>query len=401
MNNTEEFQMRGFVLLNQGKYKLAIKEFNKNLAEDPHNAELHALVAFCYLKLGKHKEAEQAAKNSIGIDHDHHFSHYLLGSIYLEKGQLKDARIHLEEALRIAPEEADYHLAVAHLLFAENKFNESWEACQQGLSIDPENVGCLNLKGRLAVKLDKQFDASHAFHAAFAKDPDNENTHANQGWAYLEKKEYKQALSHFRESLRINPNNEFARAGLVEALKAKYWLYRYFLQFSFWIGNLNVKYRWALIIGLVIVVKVIPILAPFYIAFVFFNWFSEILFNTILRFNRFGRYALNKTEIIYSNLFIVLVLGFIGSVSGFFINREPFYINAGVVAFGLMFPLAGTFSKENTPSRNKSLVMGVILLLIGTFLLILSFNDHPQSTFLFTTFLLGSVAYTWLINLIK
>lgn len=401
MNNIEEFQMKGFVLLNQGKYDLALKEFNKNLANDPHNAELHAMAAFCYLNLKKYKEAEHSAKTAIGNAPDHHFSHYLLGSINLEKRHLKEAKTHLQEAVRLSPEEADYHLAIAHLYFAENKLQMAWEACEQGLRLDPESVGCLNLKGRLAVKLDKKFDANDAFHAAFSKDPDNENTHANQGWALLERKEYKQALVHFRESLRLNPNNEFARAGLIEALKAKYWLYRYFLQFSFWIGNLNVKYRWGLIIGLIVVVKVIPILAPFYIAFVFFNWFSEIIFNTILRFNRFGRYALNNTEIVYSNLFTLLTLGIIASVSGFLLEHESFFINAGLVSFGLMFPLAGTFGKENTPARNKSLIMGSILLLVGIALLLFSYSNHPDTSLLFNGFLLGSVAYTWLINIIK
>lgn len=401
MENIEGFQLRGFVLLNQGKYEHAIKEFKNNLSQDPHNAELHALLAFCYLKLKNLSQAEHEAKTSIGSDPDHHFSHYLLGSIYLEKNQLKNADKHLNEALRIAPEEADYHLAKANQYFIENKNQEAWKECEQGLALAPEHVGCLNLKGRLAIKLNKQIDSSEAFTAAFAKDPDNAHTHANQGWALLEKRNYKGALGHFRESLRINPNNEFARSGLIEALKAKYWLYRYFLQFSFWIGNLNAKYRWGLIIGLIIVVKFIPVLAPFYIALVFFNWFSEIIFNTILRFNRFGRYALNNTETLYSNIFLILMLGIIGSVTGFILKQESFYIDSGVVSFGLMFPLAGTFAREKTPARNKSLLMGSILLLIGISLLVLSFNNHPDTGILFTVFLFGSVAYTWLVNILK
>lgn len=399
--SADEFPTRGYVLLNQGKYDLAVKEFSRYLAQNPNNAELHSLLAFCFIKLKKNKEAEHEAKASIGIDPTNHFAHYLMGTIFLEKSKNKEARLSLNEAIRLAPEEADYHLAIAHLDFKEQKYEQAWQIIEEALSMDPEHVGCLNMKGRLAIKLNKKFDAENAFSAAFAKDPDNAHTHTNQGWAMLEKKNYKQALGHFREALRINPNSDFARSGLIEALKAKYWLYRYFLQFSFWMGNLSVKYRWGLIIGLILVVKFLPILAPFYLAFVFFNWFSEILFNSILRFNRFGKYALNQTELAYSNIFLVLIIGIFASIVGFILQPETIYIHSGVVSLGLLFPLAGTFGKEKTPARNKSIILGVILLLIGLSLLFLSYKYHDLTGLAFNTFLIGTVGYTWLINFIK
>jgi len=399
--SADEFPTRGYVLLNQGKYDLAVKEFSRYLAQNPNNAELHSLLAFCFIKLKKNKEAEHEAKASIGIDPTNHFAHYLMGTIFLEKSKKKEARLSLNEAIRLAPEEADYHLAIAHLDFKEQKYEQAWQIIEEALSMDPEHVGCLNMKGRLAIKLNKKFDAENAFSAAFAKDPDNAHTHTNQGWAMLEKKNYKQALGHFREALRINPNSDFARSGLIEALKAKYWLYRYFLQFSFWMGNLSVKYRWGLIIGLILVVKFLPILAPFYLAFVFFNWFSEILFNSILRFNRFGKYALNQTELAYSNIFLVLIIGIFASIVGFILQPETIYIHSGVVSLGLLFPLAGTFGKEKTPARNKSIILGVILLLIGLSLLFLSYKYHDLTGLAFNTFLIGTVGYTWLINFIK
>ena len=34
--------------------------------------------------------------------------------------------------------------------------------------------------------------------------------------------DFRGALEHFREALRLNPSPEWARAGLVEALKARY-----------------------------------------------------------------------------------------------------------------------------------------------------------------------------------
>ncbi|MDB5311521.1 MAG: tetratricopeptide repeat protein [Gemmataceae bacterium] len=46
------------------------------------------------------------------------------------------------------------------------------------------------------------------------------------GWALLHARQPAEALTHFREALRLDPTNEWARDGLIEALKARYWVYR-------------------------------------------------------------------------------------------------------------------------------------------------------------------------------
>src|SRR6185436_9021657 len=81
------------------------------------------------------------------------------------------------------------------------------------------------------------------------KAPENAFTHANQGWTYLNKGEPKKALEHFRESLRLDPANEWARHGIVEALKARNIIYAVMLKYFLWMARLSRGARWGIILG--------------------------------------------------------------------------------------------------------------------------------------------------------
>ena len=61
--------------------------------------------------------------------------------------------------------------------------------------------------------------------------------------------DFRGALEHFREALRLNPSLEWARAGLVEALKARYPVYGLLLRYFLWMSTLSRRAQWAVILG--------------------------------------------------------------------------------------------------------------------------------------------------------
>lgn len=46
---------------------------------------------------------------------------------------------------------------------------------------------------------------------ALARNPDDGFSHANQGWTFLDQGRRLEAMNHFRESLRLDPTDEWAR----------------------------------------------------------------------------------------------------------------------------------------------------------------------------------------------
>ncbi len=79
--------------------------------------------------------------------------------------------------------------------------------------------------------------------------PNNPNTHANLGWALLHKGEHEKAMIHFREALRLDPELQWAQQGIVEALKARHFIYRVMLKYFLWMSRLGSRAQWGVILG--------------------------------------------------------------------------------------------------------------------------------------------------------
>ena len=101
------------------------------------------------------------------------------------------------------------------------------------------------------VQLGRKDEADHTLGSALANDPENALTHANQGWAFLHRGDHERALEHFREALRIDPELDWARIGIVEALKARYLIYRFMLRFFLWMSRKGTAARWVILLGFV------------------------------------------------------------------------------------------------------------------------------------------------------
>src|SRR5258706_135859 len=94
--------------------------------------------------------------------------------------------------------------------------------------------------------------AENAGHLAgmLARDPEDPYTHANAGWAALQRGRHREAEVHFREALRLNPAFDSAREGLLNSFRARSPIYRAYLRYCFAMQRLSSGSRWAVIIGL-------------------------------------------------------------------------------------------------------------------------------------------------------
>src|SRR5262249_35174190 len=159
------------------------------------------------------------------------------------------------------------------------------------------------LRAIAMVKLGRRAEAGATIDAALARNPDNALTHANQGWTLLEKGKPKQALEHFREALRLDPENEWARQGIVEALQARNVIYAVMLKYFLWMSRFSNRAQWGIILGAYFGNRLLsalahsnPDLAPWilplrilYVCFALMTWMASPFFNLLLRINRFGR----------------------------------------------------------------------------------------------------------------
>ena len=250
------------------------------------------------------------------------FAHYVRGRVLHARDRHEEAEAAVAEAIRLDSENPDYFWLAGAIQFERRRWSAALSLAEQGLAVDPEHAGCVNLRAMALVQLGRKGEAGQAIGAALARDPDNAVTHANQGWALLHQGDHQKVLEHFREALRLEPELEWARAGIVEALKARNVVYRWMLRYFLWMSRLSSQAQWGIILGgyfgyrmLATVARKHEGVAPYawalmiaYIGFAVMTWLADPLFNLLLRLNRFGRLALSRKQVVSSNCIGLLLL---------------------------------------------------------------------------------------------
>ena len=412
---------RAVLLYQQSRHELAEGELRQALATEPQDAYAHALLALCLAACEKFDAATAEARQAIYLAPDFSFAHYAQARVWYDRNHYREARAAIEEAIRLDSTDADYFSLLAAIHFDEKRWSDTLTAVEQGLQFDPEHVGCTNLRAMAMVKLGRRAEAGTTIAAALAKHPDNSLTHANQGWTLLERGQARKALEHFREALRLDPENEWARRGIIEALKARNLLYAAMLKYFFWMSKLSSRAQWGIVLGgyfgnrllgtlagshPVLAVWLLP-LQILYIGFAVLTWTADPLFNLLLRLNKFGRLVLSREQVVASNfigtslLLAVLALGGclrFGFEGGWLV---------GALVFGLLvLPLAGTFKCAAGWPRTTMVSYTGVMAGAGILAVILHFIPAPGNgtklagAGLLTGFVLGAVGSAWVANIL-
>lgn len=318
MNRETSFSARfarAQLLLSQHRPDQAIQELRQALAEEPDNAAGRAVLALALIEAERPKEALREAQQAIHLEPDNDFHHYVHSFTLFSLDRHREAEAAVREAIRLDPEDADYHGLLAAILIDVKRGREALAEAEAGLRIDAEHVRCNNMRAMALTQLGRRAEAGRTLDAALARDPDDALTHANQGWTRLHESRTQDALESFREALRLDPTCEYARAGIVQALRGRYFIYRIMLGYFLWMSRLSGKAQAGLLVGAYVLVRILstlarqspalkPVVLPivlFYMIFVFLSWTAGPIFDLLLRLNRFGRLALNDEQIRASN----------------------------------------------------------------------------------------------------
>src|SRR5688500_11217112 len=305
---------RGLHLYEQNRYADAEREFRQAAGNDPNDAYVRAMLGLTLSHQERFDEAEREVREALKLDPGLPFVHYARAFVLDDRRRYGEAESSIAEAISMEPEDADFYALLAQIRLNQKNWKGALEAAELGLQNDAEHVGCTNLRAMALVNLGRKEEAGITIDSALAKDPENSVTHANQGWALLHAGDHKKALEHFREALRLDPENEWAREGIIEALKAQNFIYAAMLKYFLWMGRLSSNMQWMVILGGVFGMRILraaarsnPALQPYvlpiqviYIIFVFLTWTADPLFNLLLRLNKFGRMVLNRAEIVAS-----------------------------------------------------------------------------------------------------
>jgi tetratricopeptide (TPR) repeat protein len=348
---------RGNLLFHQSRHQQAVEEFRQHLLQDPDDPEGHAHLALCLAELRQFDQATEHAQKSIGLAPDMGFSHFVMAHVLIKRNRFDEAKAAIDRAISLDPHVPTYFFLRGLIHGDEHQWEQVLADADAGLAIDPDDPECLNLRAQSLMKLGRREEAGASLQTALQQDPDNAFTHTTQGWTLLEQTKPDQALIHFREALRLDPDFDWARSGIVEAMKARYFVYRIFLGYIFWMMRLSPRTRWGIIIGGYFGYRVIgnlaranPSLSVFllplmiaYIGFALLTWLAAPLFNLLLRLNRFGRHALSSDQTHGANLFGLLLASALALAGLSFALQDVRLLIAALYTGLLMLPGSSIF----------------------------------------------------------
>lgn len=401
---------RAQFLLEQKRWDLAEKELRGALASEPDDPLAHALLAFALSAQGKKPDALRSAYAAIQAAPDFPFAHFALAAVLDDQDRLREAEAAIDHAIALDPEDADFYALRGSVFLQQQRWRDALVAAEAGLQVDSEDVDCLNVRGVALQKLGRRQEAGQVLDSALAREPENARTHAHRGWSALEAGDTKRALDHFREALRLQPDLDWAREGVVTALKSRNIVYRLLLSYFFWTSRLPSQARWGVIMGgyfgrnvLRGIADTTPALRPVLVpvlfalyAFVFLTWIGDALFDLLLRLDPVGRLALSRRQTVAANgvgLCLLLALAFVAGWLAF--RTEPLLIGAAISA-AMSLPVASSLRAAPGRTRTGLLAYTGALGLVGLATIQQAFVDPElPGVWPLGMFLLGWVLFTW------
>ncbi len=321
-----EYLLHALHLLQTGNAAEAERQLRLAIQEDPNDPEAYALLAVALCQLKRGEEALDTANQAVHISPENPMGHYAAAVALHELERYEKGIMAVREALRLDSQQTRFHALLSQLHLARSEWKLALEAAEAGLEIDAEDETCVDLRSIALVNLGRRAEATIAIDDNLRRNPENPTTHANQGWSLLHAGQYTQALDHFREALRLEPNSGWARQGIIEALRARNPIYGLLLRYFLWMLRLSPNWRMGVVFGALIGMQIIGQLlasAPYlvivvyaYYIFAYLTWTARPLFDLLLRLDPYGRMVLQDDQIQASNLVGLCLLAALGLALG-------------------------------------------------------------------------------------
>lgn len=356
---------RASLLLEQARYDLAEAELRLALAEDPDTGRLHSLLALCLAERGALDEAQAEADRGMSLEPGEPFAHYLRAQVLRKRKRMDEALEAAGESLRLDPEQPAPRALRGAIRLEQRRWAAALEEADAGLSFDASDADCANVRAIALTQMGRRAEAAATMGDALERDPENDVTHANRGWGLLHEGEPRKAMEHLREALRLDPDNAWARAGIVEALKARNPVYGVMLRFFLWMGRLSGRAQWGIMIGgylayrgLIAAAERYPTAKPWllpliigYMVFAALTWVASPIFNLALRLHPLGKHALSDAQRKESTWIGLLLGTALAALGVWFATSSEYAVLLALHAGLLVIPLASTLKCEGRARR--------------------------------------------------
>lgn len=407
----------GLLLQDQGRLEEAEACFYGVLAREPDNDFVYGRLALCQMSQpGKKRRALDTIAEAIRLRADEPFYHSVRALILSDLHRGKEALESADEAVTLNPEDSFALSAKCSAYCSMDRWAEAEEWGRKALSIDGDNAMAANLLAHTLRMQGKSALNAEAVERLLAADPEDSFAHVNAGWSALQMKDQSRAEMHFREALRLDPESDMAREGLIESFRARSRFYRLYLSYCFFMQRFTGGKQWMIILGIYalyhVAKNVLETISPafagglvlLWLALVLWVWLAPGIGNFLILLDRSARLALKNAE---RNQGIAvgggLLLGGITGIAGYFGNYPPAML-AGLGLVASTVPASLSF--DNDSRKGRYLFGGITASIYLTVIVVFGIEAvrhpavalHPVTAITGSVSLIAMIACTWLGN---
>lgn len=205
---------------NAGRYKKAIKYFNKAIKKDKNNYFLYHMRGVCNVRLNRYKKAESDYNKAIELAPSKEnlavtFTNKAYLYAYQEKYQEGVAFIY--KALELNPNHIDAAKALSDYGMDMKNHEIALEGASKYLKLNPSDVNYLLREGALHLKFNDIKKATDSFNRALKEDPKHYKVAASSGLYCFESGFSNEAIHYFKIGLE---RNEISKKDLKQLLES-------------------------------------------------------------------------------------------------------------------------------------------------------------------------------------
>jgi Flp pilus assembly protein TadD len=413
MDGMNHFQhlIRAQQLQSLGRLDDAIAEMRKAVLASPESAVVRGRLAILLADRGKPVEAEYEAREAVRHGPDEESAFYGLAYALYMNDKTKLALEAAQRSVELAPLDAHNQAMLATILGRLNRWEESNAAAEAALAVDPHNSGAIAARAAALRALGRPDEAEATLREQLGHDAEDEIAHCRLGWHTLRLGRRREALSHFREALRLDPNYADARQGLAAAMQSRSPIFGWLFRMQAALADKQATILWALLFGVLFGPRLLARLdrsnAPLQMGvaalqFVFFMFFMlwllmPVLGLLILRADTVGRATLTPDEL-RSSRWQLVVLGFLLliAVSSPLTNRM-FALQGMTSALATALCVHHLFAAPPGEERRLNrVVLGIVLALCVPMVVLLAIPSIVPASTLPLSFMIAIGIYFYL-----
>ena len=216
------------LLRRQGQYEAASDMFRKALEINPANALAHAGMGHTLFQLDRYEEAIAGIRRAIAIESDllqtHRDLNFALGWSLHKTGRFDEAERYLSNVLGKSAQNANDFLQIADIFRVRADYRKAVEAYRDALETEPDNAKAHAGLGDALFRLERYQEAIDSMQRALVLQPDQPSApalHYLTGESLQALGRPEQALAHYENALRVNPQFDDAARRLAALLFAQ------------------------------------------------------------------------------------------------------------------------------------------------------------------------------------